>query len=317
MECISSVSLPFSTDQILAILYKLSLEELLQMRDLSKLKSQNLASYVKIFVLLNWKASITAANQIQFMNMLELIARFATDTTTHAEEAVDEVSLDAYAKLSMFRRVLNGRLTQADVQATQLEIPTGCFFYGLWLGANLLGVAKDSLKISESIKAIVFSYQRFLAKESYHTILASFLPRFLRVSDLAKSVFALIPNETSESLEAFCKSKFVEESNQKVDQMQLVFVELNKSWSKRSAESFRQQSEAKESALQDRFLRFEGGKDNRALFRETSSRSLHSNKILKAQQEREHRLNLSRLDQLILRIRCNESSAWFRESVNR
>ena len=155
------------------------------------------------------------------------------------------------------------------MQATQLEIPTGCFFYGLWLGSKLLGVAKDSLKISESIKAIVFSYQRFLAKESYRTILASFLPRFVRVSDLAKSVFALIPNETSESVEAFCKS-----------------------------------------------LRFEGGKDNRALFRETSSRSLHSDKILKAQQEREHRLNLSRLDQLILRIRCNESSAWFRESAN-
>lgn len=202
------------------------------------------------------------------------------------------------------------------MQATQLEIPTGCFFYGLWLGSKLLGVAKDSLKISESIKAIVFSYQRFLAKESYRTILASFLPRFVRVSDLAKSVFALIPNETSESLEAFCKSKFVEESTQKVDQMQLVFVELNKSWSKRSAEAFRQQSEANESALQDRFLRFEGGKDNRALFRETSSRSLHSDKILKAQQEREHRLNLSRLDQLILRIRCNESSAWFHESAN-
>ena len=207
-------------------------------------------------------------------------------------------------------------MTQAEVQATQLEIPTGCFFYGLWLGAKLLGVAKDSLKISESIKAIVFSYQRFLAKESYQTILASFLPRFVRVSDLAKSVFALIPNETSESLEAFCKSKFVEESTQKVDQMQLVFVELNNSWSKRSAEAFRQQSEANESALQDRFLRFEGSKDNRALFRETSSRSLHSDKILKAQQEREHRLNLSRLDQLILRIRCNESSAWFRESAS-
>lgn len=94
------MSLPFSTDQILSILYKLSLEELLQMRDLSKLKPQNLSSYVKIFVLLNWKASITAANQNQFMNMLELIARFATDTTTHTEEgAVDEVSLDAYAKL--------------------------------------------------------------------------------------------------------------------------------------------------------------------------------------------------------------------------
>ena len=94
------MSLPFSTDQILSILYKLSLEELLQMRDLSKLKPQNLASYVKIFVLLNWKASITAANQNQFMNMLDLIARFATDTTTHTEEgAVDEVSLDAYAKL--------------------------------------------------------------------------------------------------------------------------------------------------------------------------------------------------------------------------
>lgn len=94
------MSLPFSTDQILSILYKLSLEELLQMRDLSKLKPQNLASYVKIFVLLNWKASITASNQNQFMNMLDLIARFATDTTTHAEEgAVDEVSLDAYAKL--------------------------------------------------------------------------------------------------------------------------------------------------------------------------------------------------------------------------
>lgn len=98
MQCIRSVSLPFSSEQILNLLYKLSLEELLQMRDLSKLKSQNLASYVKLFVLLNWKASITAANQNQFMNMLELISRFATDTTTHLEP-VNEVSLEAYAKL--------------------------------------------------------------------------------------------------------------------------------------------------------------------------------------------------------------------------
>lgn len=206
-------------------------------------------------------------------------------------------------------------MTQSEVAATQLEIPTGSFFYGLWLGERLLGVAKDSLKVSESIKAIVFSYQRFLTHESYHTILASFLPRFLRVSDLAKSVYALIQKDSSESLEAFCKSASVEESIKQVDQMQLVFVELNNAWSKRSAESFQQQLDAAESALQDRFIRFEGSKDSRALFRESSGRSIHVNKILKAQHEREHRLNLNRLYQLILRIRCNESSAWFRESA--
>ena len=92
------MSLPFSTDQILNLLYKLSLAELLQMRDLSTLNASNLASYVKVFVLLNWKATITAANQTQFLNMLELISRFATDTTAHLE-VTDEVSLDAYAKL--------------------------------------------------------------------------------------------------------------------------------------------------------------------------------------------------------------------------
>lgn len=200
------------------------------------------------------------------------------------------------------------------MQATQLVIPTGCFFYGLWLGDRLLKVANDSLTVSESIKAIVFSYQRFLTNESYQTILTSFLPRFCCVPDLAKSVYTLIQKDASESIESFCKSKLVNEQIKKVDQMQLVFVELNKSWSKRSIESFKEQLEKNESDLQDRFIRFEGTKDSRALFRDNSSRSVHSNKILKAQHEREHRLNLNRLDQLILRIRCNESSTWFRES---
>lgn len=98
MQCITSTPLLYSSSQIISLLYKLSLAELLQMRDLSKLNASNLTNYVTIFVVQNWDVPITKSNYDQFSSMLDLIARFATDTMKQQGSSTVP-SLEEYAKL--------------------------------------------------------------------------------------------------------------------------------------------------------------------------------------------------------------------------
>ena len=196
----------------------------------------------------------------------------------------------------------------------EIVFPTGCFYYGLWIGSRLLAVTKDLLVVSELIKSLVFNCQRFLQQSSYQSIVVSFLPQFNRFPDLSQAIYGLLQKESKESVETFCKSKEAENDTKLVDQAQLVFVELQHAATRRADKAFHEQMDRRESSLRDCFLRFEGRKDDSLLLYENSSRTTHSEKILRARHDQEQQMNLNRLHQLIFRIRCNESSVWFRES---
>ena len=196
----------------------------------------------------------------------------------------------------------------------EIVFPTGCFYYGLWIGSRLLAVTKDLLVVSELIKSLVFSCQRFLQQATYQSIVVSFLPQFSRLPDLSQTIYNLLQKESKESVESFCKSKEAVDDAKLVDQAQLVFVELQHTATKRADKAFHEQTDQRESSLRDHFLRFEGRKDSNMLLYENSNRTTHSEKILRARHAQEQQLNLNRLHQLIFRIRCNESSVWFRES---
>ena len=52
------------------------------MRNLSVLKESNITNYLTAFVTLHWKTTITSQNEQHFVNILELLSRFLTDSHT-------------------------------------------------------------------------------------------------------------------------------------------------------------------------------------------------------------------------------------------
>ena len=52
------------------------------MRNLSVLKESNITNYLTVFVTLHWKTAITSQNEQHFVNILELLSRFLTDSHT-------------------------------------------------------------------------------------------------------------------------------------------------------------------------------------------------------------------------------------------
>ena len=67
--------------------------------------------------------------------------------------------------------------------------------------------------------------------------------------------------------------------------------------------------------VEKQFLRFEGSKENRVLFRQNSERSGVLDVRQRLQRERESRQNLSILFDVIAQLRSNETSLWYRESA--
>lgn len=174
-RCLRSVALPYTSEQILLLLYKLSLGDLFQMKNLSKVKAANINSFVFVFVQQFWKScrlpcirfilALSKQNEAQFAAMIELISRFFSDTAAQvpASAEPEQNRLDAYASLSPCPFLLIDRLTLKEVRSEQALPPTGCFFFGLWVGLRLLQYAlkekREVLVICEHMKAIVFSNQ--------------------------------------------------------------------------------------------------------------------------------------------------------------
>ena len=59
-QCLRSTSLPYSSDQILLLLYKLSLADLFQMKSLARIKTANLNTFVLVFATQFWTTRSTA-----------------------------------------------------------------------------------------------------------------------------------------------------------------------------------------------------------------------------------------------------------------
>ena len=88
---------------MISLLFKLSLAELLKMRDLSVIKESNMTNYLTVFVTLHWKTDITLQNEQQFVNILELLSRFLTDK--HAKSNLplqSSLTIDQYNALYVF-----------------------------------------------------------------------------------------------------------------------------------------------------------------------------------------------------------------------
>ena len=145
------------------------------MKNLSKVKAANINSFVFVFVQQFWKScrlpcirfilALSKQNEAQFAAMIELISRFFSDTAAQvpASAEPEQNRLDAYASLSPCPFLLIDRLTLKEVRSDQALPPTGCFFFGLWVGLRLLQYAlkekREVLVICEHMKAIVFSNQ--------------------------------------------------------------------------------------------------------------------------------------------------------------
>lgn len=88
---------------MISLLFKLSLTELLQMRDLSVLKQSNMTNYITVFVTHHWKTDITSQNEQQFANILELVSRFLTDSHTNQSHTLQSsITIDQYNALYVF-----------------------------------------------------------------------------------------------------------------------------------------------------------------------------------------------------------------------
>ena len=59
-QCLRSTALPYSSDQILLLLYKLSLADLFQMKSLARIKTANLNTFVLVFATQFWTTRSTA-----------------------------------------------------------------------------------------------------------------------------------------------------------------------------------------------------------------------------------------------------------------
>lgn len=59
-QCLRSTALPYSSDQILLLLYKLSLADLFQMKSLARIKTANLNTFVLVFATQFWTPRSTA-----------------------------------------------------------------------------------------------------------------------------------------------------------------------------------------------------------------------------------------------------------------
>ena len=107
-----------------------------------------------------------------------------------------------------------------------------------------------------------------------------------------------------EDVAEYCDSAACKEKVKKVEQMLVVFEELSSRSVKKEEEAFRQAQSERQAQLERQFLRFEGSKESRALFRIRQ----------RLQKEQESRQNLAILFDVIARLRSSETSVWYRES---
>ena len=117
-----------------------------------------------------------------------------------------------------------------------------------------------------------------------------------------------------EDVAEYCDSTACEEKVKRVEQMLVVFEELSSRSAKKEEDAFRQAQTERQTLLEKQFLRFEGSKESRALFRQNSERSGVMDIRQRLQKERESRQNLATLFDVIARLRSSETSVWYRES---
>lgn len=117
-----------------------------------------------------------------------------------------------------------------------------------------------------------------------------------------------------EDVAEYCDSTACKEKVKKVEQMLVVFEELSSRSVKKEEEAFRQAQSERQAQLERQFLRFEGSKESRALFRQNSERSGVMDIRQRLQKEQESRQNLAILFDVIARLRSSETSVWYRES---
>ena len=117
-----------------------------------------------------------------------------------------------------------------------------------------------------------------------------------------------------EDVAEHCDSAACKEKVKKVEQMLVVFEELSSRSVKKEQEAFRQAQSERQAQLERQFLRFEGSKESRALFRQNSERSGVMDIRQRLQKEQESRQNLAILFDVIARLRSSETSVWYRES---
>lgn len=165
--------------------------------------------------------------------------------------------------------------------------------------------------------------QNRLHREEYRAVLVFFLSKLVALehasqkgllTDLLSSLMALLAQEKTD-YEEFCRSEESKERVKRVDQVLVVFKELASRVTKKADTSFKESQAEHAAMVEKQFLRFEGSKENRVLFRQNSERSGVLDVRQRLQRERESRQNLSILFDVIAQLRSTETSLWYRESA--